>query len=458
MDHVVSKLHSLQARPGPARPWLVTGLLLLLTTAGLDAQPSPARPNVVLILMDDLGYGDLGSYGAPDLKTPALDRLAADGIRFTDFYANAPVCTPTRTGLMTGRYQQRYGLERPLSASGDHLDVGLRPTGRTLPQLMKNAGYATALVGKWHLGWRPEFHPNRHGFDYFWGYLAGYIDWWTHVSSDGRPDLWRNGEPATYAGFFDDGVTEQAVRFIGEHAATPFFLEVAFGSPHWPFLSPAAPPAVPVAPGAMFQQPSGANPPTRRDYVAIVEHADANIAKILAAIERARLTANTMVIFTSDNGGEWLSRNAPFFHRKDSVWEGGIRVPAIVRWPAGLPSGRTTPQVAITMDLTRTILGAARADLPSDLEGIDLLPLLGAAPPPGGGLARTLFWRVSTPTLQQRAVRSGDFKYVLDDAKQMLFDLRTDPGERHDLSSSRQDLVRNLREKLLAWEKEVGGR
>jgi arylsulfatase A-like enzyme len=204
----------------------------------------------------------------------------------------------------------------------------------------------------------------------------------------------------------------------------------------------------------MFQQPSGANPPARRDYVSIVEHADANIAKIVAAIERAGLTSNTLVIFTSDNGGEWLSRNAPFFHRKDSVWEGGIRVPAIVRWPASLSPGRTTPQVAITMDLTRTILGAAGAEVPADLEGVDLLPVLrGAAPS-----ERTLFWRVSTPSLQQRAVRSGDFKFVLDDVKQMLFDVRADPGERHDLSSSRQDLVRSLRAKLLAWEKDVDGK
>jgi arylsulfatase A-like enzyme len=404
--------------------------------------------------LDDLGYGDFGSYGAPDLKTPAVDRLAADGIRFTDFYANAPVCTPTRTGLMTGRYQQRYGLERPLGAE-THLEAGLRPTGRTLPQLLKNAGYATGLMGKWHLGWRPDFHPNRHGFDEFWGYLSGYIDWWTHVRSDGRADLWRNEQPVSYRGFFDDGVTEEAVRFVGAHAAGPFFLEVSFGSPHWPFLSPAAPPAVPIAPGAMFQQPSGPNPPTRRDYGAIVEHADANIAKILAAIDRAGVAANTLVIVTSDNGGEWLSRNAPFFNRKDSVWEGGIRVPAIVRWPAGMPSGRTTTQVAITMDLTRTILGAAGAEVPSDLEGIDLMPVLRGAQPP---LDRTLFWRVSTARLQQRAVRSGAFKFVLDDVKQMLFDLRADPGERQDLAGMRPDLVRSLREKLLAWEKDVDGK
>src|SRR5436309_3541681 len=209
----------------------------------LGQTTAPPRPNVVLIVADDLGYGDLGSYGAPDIKTPNLDRLARDGVRLTDYYANAPVCTPTRAALITGRYQQRVMLERPLetSDSPNGLERGLPVTGRSLPQLLHNAGYATALIGKWHLGFKPEYRPNRHGFEYFWGYLAGYIDWYTHIRGDGEPDLWENDRPATFDGYFEHEVARRAVQFVEEHAGRPFFLEVALGAPHWPFQSPHHP-------------------------------------------------------------------------------------------------------------------------------------------------------------------------------------------------------------------------
>ncbi len=244
---------------------------------------------------------------------------------------------------------------------------------------MKNAGYATGLIGKWHLGFKPEYRPNRHGFDYFWGYLSGYIDWYTHVRGDGEPDLWENDAPSTVEGYFETEVTRRAVGFIADHAKAPFFLEVALGSPHWPFQSPHHPSVAVRRDNSMFQQPGDgvATPPTRADYVAIVEEADKNIGTILGTLQQHGVAENTLVIYISDNGGEWLSRNAPFFHRKDTLWEGGVRVPAILRWPAQLPSGRVSSQVAITMDLTRTILGVANANS-SDarLEGIDLLPLL----------------------------------------------------------------------------------
>ena len=212
---------------------------LVVCLPGLAAQ---TRPNIVLIVADDLGYGDLGSYGAPDIKTPNLDRLAREGVRLTDFYANAPVCTPTRAGLMSGRYQQRVRLERPIETNAatpaTGLDIGLPATGRSLPQILKNAGYATGLVGKWHLGFKPEFQPNRHGFDYFWGYLAGYVDWYAHVRGDGQPDLWENATAVQHQGYLDHELTKRAVTFIGDHASRPFFLEVSYGAPHWPFQSP----------------------------------------------------------------------------------------------------------------------------------------------------------------------------------------------------------------------------
>ena len=325
-------------------------------------QPPAARPNIILILADDLGYGDLGVYGATDTKTPNLDRLAREGTRFTDFYANAPVCTPTRAGLITGRYQQRVMLERPLSSVGDDLQASLPVTGRSLPQLMAEAGYATALLGKWHLGFMPEAGPRAHGFGYFWGYLSGYLDWYTHVRGDGQPDLWENESPTTHRGYFHHETTRRAIRFIEQHKAEPFFLDLSYGAPHWPFQSPTTPSVAKREDNSMMQQPSDDNAPARADYVAIMEDFDREIGKVLDAIRVQGLEQNTLVIFTSDNGGEWLSRNDPFFNRKDTVWEGGIRVPAIVRWPGVVPADTVTSQVGITMDFTAHLPRACRRE------------------------------------------------------------------------------------------------
>ena len=339
---------------------LLVAVVIALMPALTLPVAAQTRPNIVLIVADDLGYGDLGSYGAPDIKTPNLDRLAREGVRLTDFYANAPVCTPTRAGLMSGRYQQRVRLERPIETNpatpATGLDIGLPATGRSLPQILKNAGYATGLIGKWHLGFKPEFQPNRHGFDYFWGYLAGYVDWYAHVRGDGQRDLWENATAVQHQGYLGHELTRRAVTFIGDHATRPFFLEVSYGAPHWPFQSPHRASTAVVRNGSMLQVAADENPPSRADYAAMVEDMDAGIGRILDALAARGLTGNTLVVFTSDNGGEWLSRNAPFFHRKDTVWEGGIRVPAIVRWPTVVPAGRTLSQVAVTMDLSATFV------------------------------------------------------------------------------------------------------
>ena len=434
---------------------LSVGLALTLAV-GAARQPAPDRPNVVLIVTDDVGYGDLGSYGAPDIRTPNIDRLAREGTRFTDFYA-APTCTPTRAALITGRYQQRVRLEAPLP-SAPAGGQGLQPTGRSLPQLLKNSGYATALVGKWHLGYRPEFQPNAHGFDQFFGFLSGYIDYYEHTGGDGQHDLYENGQPVHVTGYMTDLITEKSVGFIEATAGRPFFLEVAYNAAHWPFQVPDKPS---VAPGnARFVQPTDDPTSTRSDYAAILERADRGVGKIMEALRRHRLDRNTLVIFTNDNGGEWLSRNAPLFHRKGTVWEGGIRVPAIMRWTGTIPAGRTTRQVGITMDLTRSIL-AAGAAVPDGarLEGIDLLPILERKAPE---IERTIFFRVSTPQRQQRAVRMGDWKLLVDGppgaapiSTAFLFNLREDIGERRDLAAQRTDLVWKMRALLSAWEADV---
>jgi arylsulfatase A-like enzyme len=430
-------------------------IVLSLILSGPLAQGQtvgPNKPNVILIVTDDVGYGDFGVYGAPDVRTPNIDRLARQGARFTDFYA-APQCTPTRAALITGRYQQRVLLERALGTVGADLEKGLPATGRSLPRLLKNNGYATGLVGKWHLGFRPEFGPNAHGFDYFFGFLSGYIDFYHHTRGyDNQSDLYENTTPIHEDGYMTDLITARATRFITEHAAAPFFLEVTYNAAHWPFQPPDRPSTAPR--NSTFQGAADSVPATRKDYAAMIERADAGIGRITRMLDSLGLTRRTLVIFTNDNGGEWLSRNTPLFHRKDTLWEGGIRVPAIFRWPGRIPAGQTTRQVGITMDLTATILAATRSPVPTNarLDGIDLLPVLERRSP---AVERTLFWRIDTPARQQRAVRQGEWKLLVDSDDLLLFNLRDDIGERNDLAARRPDIVRKLLPLIKAWEADV---
>jgi arylsulfatase A-like enzyme len=425
---------------------------MVVVHAGAANAQAPNRPNVVLIITDDVGYGDIGSYGAPDIKTPNIDSLAKNGTRFTDFYA-APNCSPTRAALISGRYQQRSRIENPLGAArGPAGEQGLPATGRSLPQLLKNSGYRTALIGKWHLGYKKEFSPQAHGFDYFFGFKSGLIDYYQHTDQSGDHDLFENEAPAHVKGYSTDLFTERSVKFIEESAGGPFFLEVAFNAAHWPFQVPDHPSVAPN--NARFVQPQEDPTNTRRDYAAIVERADRGVGQILAALERRGLTRNTLVIYTQDNGGEWLSRNAPLFHRKNTLWEGGIRVPAIFQWPGRVPAGRTSAQVGIVMDLTATILAVTNSTVPADarLEGINLIPLL---QPGAARLERTLFFRVTQQGRRQRAVRQGDWKLLVDGAASMLFNVANDIGERNDLASQRIDLVQKLFPLIGAWEQDV---
>jgi arylsulfatase A-like enzyme len=423
-----------------------------LALVSVHGQPAATKPNIVLIITDDVGYGDLGSYGAPDIKTPNIDSLAKNGTRLTDFYANGSSCTPTRAGLITGRYQQRVMLERPLGhASTADGNLGLPATGRSLPRLLKNAGYATGLIGKWHLGYLAQFSPLAHGFDSFWGFKAGYTDYWEHNDNGGQPDLFEGDTPATATGYMTDLITQRSVTFINDHARQPFFLEVAYNAAHWPYQDPDRPSKA-IDNGRHllpYDEPTN----TRADYVKIMERADRGVGEILATLDRLKLADNTLVIFTNDNGGEWLSRNAPLFNRKFSLYEGGIRVPAILRWPGHIPAGVVSPQVGITMDLTATALAIAGATVPADtrLEGINLIPALSKG---GQAVSRTLFWR-NLQGLNQRAVRDGNWKLLIDNGRIMLFDVVHDLGERNDLAASNTAIVRKLRQQLLAWEKDV---
>ena len=444
------------------RSWvLVQALGVLCGCAGLahPAEPRQERgqrevaptmggrqPSIVLIVMDDMGYGDLGCYGGTDIRTPRIDRLAREGAKFTDFYANGPVCTPTRAALMTGRYQQRCGLEWAI-APGQKVP-GLPVDETSLPRMLKSAGYATALFGKWHLGYRREFGPQAHGFDEFFGFLSADIDHYSHKEITGEPDLYEGDRPVERAGYMTDLLTERAVKYIEKHtgAGPPFFLEVAYGAVHWPFQPPGRP--------ADVREPSTWYQGTRADYAKMLERADEGVGAILDTLEHQGLTDRTLVIFTNDNGGERLSDPGPLSGGKGIVLEGGIRVPCLIRWPGHIAAGTVSSLPAMTFDLTATILSAAGSAPPENrkLDGIDLVSQLqGNSPAPD----RTLFWRVTPERTAQWAARKGKWKYIRHARGELLFDLEADPAERKNLSSREPATVTELRKDVAAWEAEM---
>jgi arylsulfatase A-like enzyme len=408
------------------------------------------RPNVLFILADDLGYGDLSGYGRPDYRTPVLDGFAKQGMKFLSAYAAAPVCTPTRCAYVTGRYPQRLavGLEEPLRLASPP-DVGLPPNHPTIASLLKGNGYETALVGKWHLGWKPEFGPNRHGFEEFFGILSGAADYFTHKTSDvpgsgkdGAPDLWENLTPTERVGYLTDLLSDRASQFIARPHAKPFFLSLQYTAPHSPWEGPedAAIGHTDHGPGPMTDGGS------RKIYASMMKSMDAGIGRVLKALDRAKLERDTLVIFTSDNGGERYSYNWPFSFQKMYLFEGGTRVPAMVRWTGVIPAGQVTEQAAITMDWTATILAATATppDAAYPLDGDDLMPVCTGQ---RAVYDRTLFWR----TRLRDAARVGNWKYLKDDGKEYLFDLSTDPGEKADLRTRQPDTFERIKLQYLIW-------
>ncbi len=400
---------------------------------------------MLFILVDDLGYGDLGCYGSRTIKTPNIDLLAKEGTRLTDCYAAAPVCSPTRAALISGRYPQRSGFEWVIDYK--EKDRGLKPTGTSLPKQLKDAGYATALMGKWHLGYKAEFSPNAHGFDEFFGFPSADLDFYSHKDANGDPGLYENGKLVEEKGYLTDLLTEHSLAFLKKNARKPFFLEVAFNAPHWPFQRPGRPDDL------RDEKTYGPATGTREDYVAMVEHVDVCVGKLLAELDQLSLAKDTLVVFTNDNGGERLSDNGPLFHGKYTLWEGGIRVPCIMRQPGVLPANATSTLPVITMDLTASVLAAAGVRPPADAEpdGVDVLPILAGKQQPR---ERSFFWRLKRPgeTTGQKAARRGKWKYVLDRGVELLYDLEADPGERKSLAFQHKDIVKQLREGVAGWE------
>jgi arylsulfatase A-like enzyme len=408
-----------------------------------------AQPNIVFILADDLGYADVSCYGRRDFTTPNIDRLAAEGVRFTQAYANSAVCTASRVAIITGRYQYRLpvGLEEPLSTRAPR-KVGLPPDHPTLPSILKKAGYRCALVGKWHLGTLPEYGPLLSGYDYFYGFRSGAVDYFTHKSGSaatGAEDLWEGDVRIQRAGYLTDLLGGRAVELIESYTAAskPFFISLHFNAPHWPWEAPGDE-AEAERITSLFHYDGG----TQRTYQRMIEQMDLQIGRVLQALDAGGVAENTIVVFTSDNGGERYSDTWPFTGRKTELLEGGLRVPALIRWPARIPFGIASEQVAIGMDWFPTLLAAAGAapDPAYPPDGIDLLPFLAK------GVAlirRKLFWRYKYNN--QQAMRDGDWKYlkILDNT--FLFDVVQDPMERANLKERRSDIYARLKAEWNEW-------
>lgn len=418
-------------------------LLTSAAAASASIAANAAKPNVVIFLVDDMGFADIGPYGVKDARTPHLDRLAKSGVKFFNSYSNGPVCSPTRCGLMTGRYQQRYGLEWAILPT--QREAGLPSTEVTLPRMLKNAGYKTGMFGKWHLGVNPAFGPIAHGFDEYFGILGGNADLYTHNNINGTHDLWEGVEQVKREGYLTELLTDRAVKFIDAHAAEPFFLYVPYNSVHWPFQPPGRP-------DKRTRENWMAG--SRADYVKMVESIDTSVGAVLGALDRHNLGGNTLVVFTNDNGGERFSRNEPAFHHKGTLWEGGIRVPTIMRWPGHIPAGKISRQPVITMDITATAAAAAGVQPPADrpFEGIDLVPIVSGK---RAEVERTLFWRIERDERKQRAVRKGNWKYIRDANIEMLFNVEKDPSERMDLAPENPAILAELRQAVADWERDL---
>ncbi len=422
-------------------------ILPLAGSMGAWAKGPARQPNILFIMADDMGHADLSCYGQTAYRTPVLDRLAAEGALFHQAYANSAVCSATRTALVTGRYQQRFaiGLEEPF---GPKKELSLPAGTPTIASRFKAIGYRTALVGKWHVGAPPKHGPTHYGYDHFYGLVGGAGDYFRYSDPDNglQGGFYNDDEPIRRDGYLTDVLADEAMRWIGQGGA-PFLLSLHFNAPHWPWEGPDD-----QAHANALKELRDSTGGSLETYGVMVRAMDAAIGRVLASLRRAGLERDTIVVFTSDNGGERYSNTWPLTGYKGELLEGGIRVPLIVRWPAHIRAGTTSEQVMISMDFMPTLLAAAGAPplSSSDTDGTNLLPqLTGAAP----AISRTLFWRYKAN--DQAAVRDGDWKYLRLGGKEHLFHVTTDPRERAEQRVVRPDIFNNLKQKFAAWEKGI---
>jgi arylsulfatase A-like enzyme len=410
---------------------------------------APSKPNIVILLADDMGYGDTGVTGCPDIRTPNIDRLASEGVRFTHAYCNGPVCSPTRAALLTGQYQQRSGIDRVLYVN--ERERGLPLEAVVLPEVLKSTGYVSGLMGKWHLGYPKKYFPTRQGFDEFMGFVAGNIDYFAHTDRLRNPDLWKNESPIQDSRYMTQLIADESIRFIDRHKSQPFFLYAAFNAPHDPYQGPN-------------DRDTAGNQPltyqtrrTRTAYRSMVECLDENIGRILAHLERRQLNNDTVVFFMSDNGGlPVVARNAPFRGFKGTLWEGGIRTPLLARWTGHFPAGILTDEMAMAMDLFPTCIALAGAELPKDrkIDGVNLLDVCRG----GGKLRRdSVFFHYKAPKAsEQKAMVQENWKYLLDEqGREHLFNLKADQSEQNDVASENLQRLAEMKDRYGIWLKDV---
>jgi arylsulfatase A-like enzyme len=447
-------------------PW-VLGLALALSCSAPDSVRTAGRPNILLIVSDDQGWPDLGCLGAKPLRTPALDRLCAEGVRATDFYVTWPACTPSRGSILTGRHPQRNGLYDMIRndlvnfghrytpeeyAVSPEMTLGLDVRERTIGDALRGAGYVTGMVGKWDMGQARRFLPLQRGFDSFYGFGNNGVDYYTHERY-GIPSMFRGNAPTREdrGSYATDVFKREALRFVREAGSRPWFLYLCFNAPHSgsSFASDK--------PGSSAT--SGVQAPPRHVEPYLAKGIDERLARYYGAVTAMdeaigeilnSLPVDTLVLFLSDNGGSGNGGNAPLRGQKGTMWEGGLRVPFIARWPGRLPAGKVTGEFLTALDLLPTILAAAGAEPPGGvaLDGVDMLPALEGR----GASSRTeMFWE----RRGDRAARVGPWKWVRSAGGTGLFDLATDPGEKTDLSKEKPDVLARVQARWEAWRREM---
>ena len=429
----------------------------------------PSRPDIVLIVADNLGHGDLSCYGCQDIQTPHIDSIAKAGVRFTNFYSNGPECSPTRTALLTGRYQQRIpGLECALGtgnvgryddaiALAEQNNLGLPPQESVLIPALNQSGYKTVGLGKWHLGYEKHLLPPHHGFDYFLAGLGGTMDYFYHNEPTGEHVLYENLKQVRRDGYFTDLITDGAISFIRNQPMNePLFLYLPYNAPSAPFQHPDHKPDKPKVSHKWDSKDWQKG--DRKTLRAIIERLDQGVGQVLSALAETD-RADALVIFCSDNGAYPIAAsNAPFRGHASDLFEGGIHVACMARWPGRLPVGRTDDRPTLTFDLTASILAAANAEPRVDrpLDGIDVLGQIASGKQ---SEPRTLYWRSRRAERTWKAVRDGKLKYVWrQDGEQVdeyLFDLSQDQGEENNLLRTHPQQATKLKTKLANWETEV---
>jgi len=420
-------------------------------------KPMPKRPNIIFIVADDLGFADLGCYGGRDAAfgkvSPVLDQLANAGLKFTQAYSNSPVCSPTRFALMTARYQYRLrgAADEPInSKSKGSATLGLPAEHPTLPSLLKASGYRTALIGKWHLGYPPHFSPIKSGYEEFFGPMSGGVDYFTHCSNNGTHDLYLNDDEHSEEGYLTDLLSHRAVDYVQRMAASgqedqPFFLSLHYTAPHWPWETREDGDIAQSVKSNLFHLDGG----NIHTYHRMIHHMDEGIGWLLDALRDTKQLDNTLIVFTSDNGGERFSDNWPLVGGKMDLTEGGIRVPWIAHWPAVISAGAVSSQHCLTMDWSATMLDLGGATIPDShpLDGISLLPVL---QDPTHLIDRPLFWRMNHR--QQRAMRSACWKYLRVDGNDYLFNIDLDARERANLGHREPERLAAMKQAWEDWE------